>query len=147
MSRFFINRPIVAMVIAILMVILGIVCALQLPIAVISGPEVVTGSTRMKSGTAQKLVLNMLSTATMVKLGKVYGNLMVDMRPTNEKLVDRARRIIAQIADVSYDDATRLLDASGDAKVAIVMARRGVSADEARSLLAAQGGRLRAVIG
>jgi N-acetylmuramic acid 6-phosphate etherase len=121
--------------------------AAQIAIGVPVGPEVITGSTRMKAGTAQKLVLNMLSTATMVRLGKVYGNLMVDVRPTNEKLVDRARRIIAQIADVPYEEAARLFAASGnEVKIAIVMSKRGVSADEARALLDAARGRLRAVI-
>ncbi|MEP7294403.1 MAG: N-acetylmuramic acid 6-phosphate etherase, partial [Chloroflexota bacterium] len=120
--------------------------AAQIAIGVPVGAEVITGSTRMKAGTAQKLVLNMLSTATMIRLGKVYGNLMVDMRPTNEKLIDRARRIIAQIAGVEYDEAARLLDASGDLKTAIVMARRGVSADQARVLLDTAQGRLRDVI-
>lgn len=121
--------------------------AAQIAIGVPVGPEVITGSTRMKAGTAQKLVLNMLSTATMVRLGKVYGNLMVDVRPTNEKLVDRARRIVAQIAAVPYDEASRLLDASGgEVKIAIVMSRRGVTAAEASRLLDAAGGRLRAVI-
>jgi N-acetylmuramic acid 6-phosphate etherase len=121
--------------------------AAQIAIGVPVGPEVITGSTRMKAGTAQKLVLNMLSTATMVRLGKVYGNLMVDVRPTNEKLVDRARRIIAQIADVSYEEAARLFDVGGnEVKIAIVMSKRGVSADEARALLGTTGGRLRAVI-
>lgn len=121
--------------------------AAQIGIGVPVGPEVITGSTRMKAGTAQKLVTNMLSTATMVKLGKVYGNLMVDMRPTNIKLVDRARRMIVLIAGVEYDEAARLLDASeNEVKTAIVMARRGVDAGQARDLLQAAGGRLRAVI-
>lgn len=121
--------------------------AAQIGIGVPVGPEVITGSTRMKAGTAQKLVTNMLSTATMVKLGKVYGNLMVDMRPTNIKLVDRARRMIVLIAGVEYDEAARLLDASeNEVKTAIVMARRGVDAANARELLQAAGGRLRAVI-
>jgi N-acetylmuramic acid 6-phosphate etherase len=121
--------------------------AAQIAIGLPVGAEVITGSTRMKAGTAQKLVLNMLSTATMVTLGKVYGNLMVDVRPTNVKLVDRARRIITLIAQMEYDEAARLLDASGgEVKTAIVMARQGVSADEARALLAVSGGRLRPVI-
>lgn len=121
--------------------------AAQVGIGVPVGPEVITGSTRMKAGTAQKLVTNMLSTATMVKLGKVYGNLMVDMRPTNIKLVDRARRMIVLIAGVEYDEAARLLDASeNEVKTAIVMARRGVDAAKARELLHGAGGRLRAVI-
>ena len=110
--------------------------AVQIPIGVLVGAEVITGSTRMKSGTAQKLVLNMLSTGTMVKLGKVYGNLMVDVRPTNSKLVDRASRIISQITALDHDAASRLLEASGgEVKTAIVMGRRGVDADEARALL------------
>jgi len=119
----------------------------QIAIGVPVGAEVITGSTRMKAGTAEKLVLNMLSTGTMIKLGKVYGNLMVDVRPTNGKLVDRARRIIAQVAVVEYDEAARLLDASGsEVKTAIVMAQRGVPAEAARALLNAAHGRLRAVI-
>jgi N-acetylmuramic acid 6-phosphate etherase len=121
--------------------------AVQIAIGVPVGAEVITGSTRMKAGTAQKLVLNMVSTGAMIRLGKVYGNLMVDVRPTNTKLVDRARRIIAQVGKVDYDEAARLLDASGsEVKTAIVMARRGVSADEARALLHAADGHLRAVI-
>ncbi len=121
--------------------------AAQIAIGVPVGAEVITGSTRMKAGTAQKLVLNMLSTGTMIKLGKVYGNLMVDLRPTNSKLVDRARRIIAQVAGVDDDEAARLLDASGNqVKTAIVMARRGVDASAARALLSAAQGRLREVI-
>src|ERR1700744_2032118 len=78
------------------------------------GPEVVTGSTRMKAGTATKLVLNMLSTAVMIRMGNVYGNLMVNVQPTNEKLTDRARRIIMTIAGVSYHEASYLLTESGD---------------------------------
>ena len=121
--------------------------AAQIRIGVLVGAEVITGSTRMKSGTAQKLVLNMLSTGTMVRLGKVYGNLMVDVRPSNVKLVDRASRIISQITALDHDAAARLLEASGgEVKTAIVMGRRGVDADEARRLLKAAQGRLRAVI-
>ncbi len=121
--------------------------AVQIAIGVPVGAEVITGSTRMKAGTAQKLVLNMLSTGAMIRLGKVYGNLMVDVRPTNSKLVDRARRIIMQVAGVDDAEAARLLDASGsEVKTAIVMARRGVSPDEARALLRAADGHLRSVI-
>src|SRR5690606_18689723 len=95
----------------------------QIGIGVAVGPEVLTGSTRLKSGTAQKMVLNMLSTGTMTKLGKVYGNLMVDVQVTNSKLVGRARRIVAQLAHVSEEKAGSLLDAAnGSAKTAIVMA-------------------------
>ncbi len=121
--------------------------AAEIGIGVPVGPEAITGSTRMKAGTAQKLVLNMISTGVMVKLGKVYGNLMVDVRPTNSKLVDRARRIIAQVTGIQYDTAALLLEESGNqVKTAIVMAQKGVSADEARRLISAAGGRLREVI-
>lgn len=121
--------------------------AAQIKIGLPVGPEVITGSTRLKAGTAQKLTLNMLSTATMVRLGKVYGNLMVDVQTTNAKLVDRARRIVAQIADVSQDEAAELLAQSdNEVKTAIVMARRKVDATTARQLLSATNGRLRSVI-
>lgn len=121
--------------------------AAEIAIAVVTGPEVITGSTRMKAGTAQKLVLNMLSTATMIRLGKVYGNLMVDVQATNEKLLQRARRIVAQIGQVDEAQAAELLAAAHDeVKVAIVMARRGVTAEAARSLLLGAGGILRQVI-
>ncbi|MCU0514529.1 MAG: N-acetylmuramic acid 6-phosphate etherase [Anaerolineae bacterium] len=120
----------------------------QIKIGVPVGAEVITGSTRLKAGTAQKMILNMLSTATFIKLGKVYGNLMVDVQVTNEKLARRARQIVAQIADMDENSAADLLARSDkNVKVAIVMARRGVSADDARALLAKSGGRLRDVIG
>lgn len=109
-----------------------------------TGPEVVTGSTRMKAGTGQKLVLNMLSTATMIKLGKVYGNLMVDVRPTNEKLRARAQRIVAEAAAIATDEAASLLAATNwDVKPAVVMALLGVDAAEARRRLVAQDGHVR----
>lgn len=121
--------------------------AAHIPIPLPVGPEVITGSTRLKAGTAQKMTLNMLSTGVMVRLGKVYGNLMVDVQPTNDKLVLRARRIVAQIADVTPEAAADLLaQTDGEVKTAIVMARRGVTPAEARDLLRAAGGRLRAVI-
>jgi len=117
-------------------------------LAPVVGPEVVTGSTRMKAGTATKLILNTISTATMVRLGKTYGNLMVDLRATNAKLRDRACRIVAGLADVDRKTAAALLRrARGDTKVAIVMARREVGARKARELLRASGGILRPVIG
>jgi N-acetylmuramic acid 6-phosphate etherase len=119
----------------------------DIPVGVPVGPEVITGSTRLKAGTATKLVLNMLSTASMVKLGKVYGNLMVDVVPTNEKLVQRARRIVTEVAGVEQEQAARLLtQADQEVKTAIVMARRGVTPDAARALLAQADGRLRDVI-
>ncbi len=122
--------------------------AADIPVPLVVGPEVITGSTRMKAGTAQKLALNMISTAAMVRLGKVYGNLMVDVQTTNLKLVDRGIRIVMQIAGVERSDAVRLLEqAHGSVKRAIVMARRGVSSDEAQRLLDEAQGHLRKVIG
>lgn len=119
----------------------------EIPIAVISGPEVVTGSTRMKSGTAQKLVLNMLSTGAMIKLGKTYGNLMVDVQPTNEKLRVRAVRIVAEATGLSSEDARSALNAAeGDVKVAIVSTLTGLDADSARKQIEQTGGRIRTVI-
>jgi N-acetylmuramic acid 6-phosphate etherase len=108
------------------------------------GPEVVMGSTRMKSGTAQKLVLNMLTTAAMVKLGKVYENMMVDLQLTNNKLVERSKRIIMMAAGVDYPTAAEYLQkAGGHVKTAIVMIAAGVSADEARKRIAEADGFVR----
>ena len=122
--------------------------AVDQPIEVVVGPEFVAGSTRLKAGTAQKLVLNMLSTLTMVRLGKTYGNLMVDVRVTNEKLRDRATRIVEQVAGASRADAARALaEAGDDAKVAAVMLRAHVGPDEARERLAAAHGHLRSALG
>ncbi|MBN1919092.1 MAG: N-acetylmuramic acid 6-phosphate etherase [Verrucomicrobia bacterium] len=113
----------------------------------IVGPEILTGSTRMKAGTATKLVLNSISTAVMVRLGKVYDNLMVDVRPTNAKLHRRAVGLIETIGGISSRRAATLLDeARGDAKTAIVMAAAGCTRSKARSLLRAHGGRLRDVL-
>ena len=84
------------------------------------GPEVISGSTRLKAGTAQKLVLNMLSTGAMIKTGKVYSNLMINVKPTNEKLVERATRIIMQIADIDHDRAAALLNKHGNIRDALV---------------------------
>jgi N-acetylmuramic acid 6-phosphate etherase len=138
-------------------VTIGIACnapapvldAADIAIGVVVGPEVITGSTRLKSGTAQKLALNMISTGSMIKLGKVYGNLMVDVQATNIKLVQRAKRIIMAITGLTDDNAAAdLLDAADrEVKTAIVMHKRGVDAAEARRLLAGAGGMLRAVIG
>jgi N-acetylmuramic acid 6-phosphate etherase len=100
------------------------------------GPEVIMGSTRMKSGTAQKLVLNMLTTAAMIRLGKVYENMMIDLQLTNRKLAERSRKIIMTITGVSYDEAGEYLaQAGGHVKTALVMILAKVSADEARGRL------------
>lgn len=113
-------------------------------IEVVTGPEVLTGSTRLKAGTAQKMVCNMLSTAAMVRTGKTYGNLMIDMRPTNEKLVDRAERIVAAAADVDRETAAGALAAAGGrTKLATVMLLTGTDARSAESLLTAAGGLVR----
>jgi N-acetylmuramic acid 6-phosphate etherase len=114
----------------------------------LTGPEVVTGSTRLKAGTATKLVLNAITTIAMVQLGKVYENLMVDLRATNTKLVDRSVRIITTLTGATRERALQLLTASeSEVKTAVVMERRGVGADEARRLLARAGGKLRAALG
>jgi N-acetylmuramic acid 6-phosphate etherase len=110
--------------------------AVEIPIEVPVGPEIVTGSTRMKAGTATKLVLNMISTTVMIRLGHVYGNLMVNVQPTNEKLRDRGARIISAAAGVSYEHASEMLAQAGAVKTAIVMAARGVGRREAEQLLA-----------
>jgi len=108
------------------------------------GPEVIMGSTRMKSGTAQKMVLNMLTTASMIGLGKVYQNMMVDLQLKNQKLIERARRILMFAGNVSYETATEQLDmADGHVKTAIVMIIRKVSAEEARRRLSASDGFVR----
>jgi N-acetylmuramic acid 6-phosphate etherase len=100
------------------------------------GSEVIMGSTRMKSGTAQKLVLNMLTTASMIRLGKVYENMMIDLQMTNKKLVERSKRIVMTITGVSYDKAADVLKkADGHVKTALVMIKANVSATEARKLL------------
>ncbi|MEK8132328.1 N-acetylmuramic acid 6-phosphate etherase [Paenibacillus filicis] len=108
------------------------------------GPEVVLGSTRMKAGTAQKLILNMLTTSSMIRMGKVYGNLMVDVQPSNVKLVHRAKRIIRLATDASDEQIEQAYDESGGhVKSAIVMLLAGVSAGEAREALGATGGFVR----
>jgi N-acetylmuramic acid 6-phosphate etherase len=112
------------------------------------GPEVVTGSTRMKAGTATKLVLNTITTGAMIRLGKTYGNLMVDLRAWNDKLVDRSRRIIMETTGLDRAEAGEAITrADGHVKRAIVMARRGVSKEEADRLLAEHQGRLRSIVG
>ncbi len=114
------------------------------PIVVRSGPEVVTGSTRLKSGTTQKLVLNMLSTASMIRLGKVYSNLMVDVQASNAKLVQRATNIVREVTGVGHDEARRAIDRYGSAKLAIFALMSGIEDyDAAYAALDAHGGRLR----
>lgn len=119
----------------------------QITLAAVTGPEPLTGSTRLKAGTAQKLILNLLTTAAMVRLGKVYGNLMVDVRASNAKLRDRAARIVMAAADVDRHTAEIALRQTDDsAKIAIVMLRAGISAQEATRRLEAAGGWVRAAI-
>ena len=113
----------------------------------VTGPEVVTGSTRMKAGTATKLILNMISTTTMIKLGKVYGNLMVDLMAVNDKLVDRGTRIIEQLTDLDYDDAQlKLFEAEKSVKTAIVMEKFNCTLNEAHKKLDNASGFLRNLI-
>jgi N-acetylmuramic acid 6-phosphate etherase len=117
-------------------------------VTVLVGPEIVTGSTRMKAGTATKLVLNTLTTGAMIRLGKIYGNLMVDLRAWNDKLVDRSQRIVMETTGLDRGSAKRVIEAAeGSVKIAIVMARRGVTKDEAERLLAEHAGRLRPIVG
>lgn len=116
----------------------------QITIAPLPGPEILTGSTRLKAGSAQKMVLNMLSTGAMIRIGKVYGNLMVDVQPTNAKLRARAIGIVRDAAGVDDERAeTALQDAGGDVKTAIVLLKRGIPPDAARARLAASNGVLR----
>ena len=119
----------------------------DISIAPVVGPEVITGSTRMKSGTAQKLVLNMLSTASMVRIGKTYGNLMVDMIASNGKLVARAARIVSQATGSTVEDAETALAAAGNnSKLAILLLLTGEDAETGRGKLTAAGGVLRRAI-
>jgi N-acetylmuramic acid 6-phosphate etherase len=133
----------------------GVACTPHSPVAAMSdhaievvvGPELLSGSTRLKAGTAQKLVLNMISTVVMIRLGRTYGNLMVDLRATNEKLRVRAVRIVEQAAGVAPEVAAAALRAAaGEVKPAILHLVRGIDVAEARRLLEAHGGHLRAAI-
>ncbi len=111
------------------------------------GPEVIMGSTRMKSGTAQKLVLNMLTTASMIRLGKVYENMMIDLQMTNKKLVERSKRIVMMITGLSYEESEDYLNkASGHVKTALVMIKAKVNVDEAQRRLNKVGGFVRKAI-
>jgi N-acetylmuramic acid 6-phosphate etherase len=130
----------------------GVVCtpdselarSVEHEVVAVVGPEVIAGSTRLKAGTAQKLILNTISTVTMVRLGKTFGNLMVDVVASNAKLKTRARRAVELVTEASSDEADAALEAArGDAKVAIVSLLAGVSADEARLRLKVAGGNVR----
>ena len=116
----------------------------DIDIRLLTGPEVLTGSTRLKAGTATKMALNILSTGVMVRLGKVYGNRMVDVAVTNSKFEDRALRILSDLANVSREQGRALLEASaGSVKLALVMARRSLDAEQAAEVLERSGGNLR----
>ena len=118
--------------------------AVDFPIEPLPGPEVITGSTRLKAGTATKLVLNMLTSGAMIRLGYVYSNLMVNVQPTNEKLMDRAQRIITAVSGLDRERAAETLEKSGrNVRTAIVMGTLGLQREEAESRLAACGGRVR----
>lgn len=114
------------------------------PIEIDTGAEVLSGSTRMKAGTATKMVLNMITTTAMIKLGKVYDNLMVDLRPTNEKLVDRATKIISEVSGKDYDQSYKYLkDANHQVKPAILMAIKNISFEQAKEILEKNNGFIR----
>ena len=111
------------------------------------GPEVITGSTRMKAGTATKMILNMITTGAMVRLGKTYGNLMIDLQPTNAKLKDRSRRILSALTSLSAEGASALLDtADGELKLALVMEKSHLDARESLRLLSQYDGRVKAAL-
>jgi len=120
----------------------------DIEINVVVGPEAVAGSTRLKAGTAQKMVLNMITTASMVRLGKVYENLMVDLKPTSEKLQERAKGIISLLTGMGYDDAADVYERSGrNVKVSVIMVKRGVDRTTAESALAEADGFLARALG
>jgi N-acetylmuramic acid 6-phosphate etherase len=121
--------------------------AADMAIVVLTGPEAVTGSTRMKAGTATKLVLNTITTGAMIRLGKTYGNLMVDLQASNAKLRDRAERIVCEVCDVNTDESRELLRAAdGSVKLAIVMKKLNVTAAAAHAALEHEGGVIRRVV-
>jgi N-acetylmuramic acid 6-phosphate etherase len=122
-------------------------CRAKIAITPAVGPEVITGSTRMRAGTATKLVLNMLSTGTMIRIGMVYGNLMVNVQPSNVKLKDRAIRIIAAATGVEEDQAAELLSQAGTVRTAIVMQKLGMTREQALGQLDGAQGRLRVALG
>lgn len=117
-------------------------------IAVLTGPEVVTGSTRLKAGTATKMVLNTITTGALIRIGKTYGNLMVDLQATNQKLVDRGERIVMEVAGVDREQARQaIVSAGGSVRTAIVMVRRAVGRADAEALLQAHDNHLRPILG
>jgi N-acetylmuramic acid 6-phosphate etherase len=119
----------------------------DISINVVVGPEILTGSTRLKAGTAQKMVLNMLTTASMIRLGKVYKNYMVNVKASNYKLRERVKGIVMQITHVNYEEAERLVEKSGgDVKVAIIMKLKGLTAEKALEELKKAKGKIRSVI-
>lgn len=119
----------------------------KVAIEAVTGPEVVTGSTRMKAGTAQKMILNMISTGIMIRQGKVYENVMIDVLPTNEKLVERAKRIISTVTGISKEQASRVLkEADKDVGLAIVMAKTKMNKEQAETLLAENHGNVSDVL-
>jgi N-acetylmuramic acid 6-phosphate etherase len=119
----------------------------DLMITPVVGPEVISGSTRLKAGTATKLVLNTLTTGAMVLLGKTYGNLMVDLKATNTKLVIRTRKIVAELTGLSESEAEQqLARCAGELKTAVVAHRHNISAEEARQRLVQAGGQLRVAL-
>ncbi|MPW14432.1 N-acetylmuramic acid 6-phosphate etherase [Lactobacillus helveticus] len=119
----------------------------EIAIEAVTGSEVVTGSTRMKAGTAQKMILNMISTGIMIRQGKVYENVMIDVLPTNEKLVERAKRIISTVTGISKEQASRVLkEADKDVGLAIVMAKTKMNKEQAETLLAENHGNVSDVL-
>jgi N-acetylmuramic acid 6-phosphate etherase len=121
--------------------------SVRIPVIAITGPEVVTGSTRLKAGTATKLILNMITTGAFIRIGKTFGNLMVDLRATNNKLTDRSERIVMEVCGVSREEARALLrEANGRVKHAIVMHTLGVDHETAVARLDAEGGVIRRVL-
>ncbi len=125
----------------------SILDVVDVAIVPIVGPEVVTGSTRLKAGTATKLVLNIITTGAMIRLGKTYGNLMVDLRATNDKLKDRSERIVVEVCGVSREEARALIEAADKSvKTAIVMQKLGVGRDEALAALETAGGVIRRAV-
>ena len=125
----------------------SMLAAADIAIVAVTGPEVVTGSTRLKAGTATKLILNMITTGAMIRLGKTFGNLMVDLRATNVKLADRSERIVSEVSGVERSEARALLErAGGRVKLAIVMHALGVSREEAERRLEQAGGVIRRVL-